>query len=68
MTPKLISARQLAAKVGWPVSRIKKLKATNAIPYVEIGECFYYPENAVAEFLEKNMVPANRQESSEVGK
>ena len=50
------SAKSLAAKTGWPESRIRKLIASNQLRHVRIGRKVYLPEGAIEEFLETNMV------------
>lgn len=50
------SAKSLAARTGWPESRIRKLIAANQLRHVRIGRTLYLPEGAIEEFLDNNMV------------
>ena len=50
------SAKSLAAKTGWPESRIRQLIASNQLRHVRIGRTVYLPEGAIEEFLQTNMV------------
>ncbi|MEM5501851.1 DNA-binding protein [Ahrensia kielensis] len=57
-SPRLVSAKGLAKQSGWPISRVLKLKEQRAIPYVVIGKSAYFPEDAIRDFLQANMVEA----------
>ena len=58
------SAKSLAARTGWPESRIRKLVAENQLRHIKIGRSIYLPEGALEEFLETHMIepsePKNR--------
>ena len=56
MTVNFDSAKSLAARTGWPESRIRKLIAANQIRHIKIGRSVYLPEGALQEFLETNMI------------
>ncbi|OWV55193.1 DNA-binding protein [Mameliella alba] len=51
MTP-----REIAQKSGWPERRIRSLIASKQIKHLKIGSAFYLPEDAIADFVRRNMV------------
>lgn len=52
----LLSPRELAEKSGWPERRIRSLIASKQIKYLKIGSAFFLPEDAVSDFVQRNMV------------
>lgn len=52
----LLSPRELAEKSGWPERRIRSLIASKQIKYLKIGSAFFLPEDAVSDFVRRNMV------------
>lgn len=56
MATDLVSPRQLADYVGWPVGRVRMLIAKGAIRHVRIGGGFYLPKTAIEEYLAVHMV------------
>lgn len=52
----LLSPRELAEKSGWPERRIRSLIASKQIKHLKIGSAFFLPEDAVLDFVQRNMV------------
>lgn len=52
----LLSPRELAEKSGWPERRIRSLIANKQIKHLKIGSTFYLPEDAILDFVQRNMV------------
>ena len=52
----LITPRQLAAETGWPEKRIRKLISTKSIRFLRNGANFLLPQNAIHEYIARNMV------------
>ncbi|MGU3398270.1 helix-turn-helix domain-containing protein [Brucellaceae bacterium D45D] len=64
MQSQLLSPKQLAARSGWPVTRIRNLIAKQEIRYVRIGGSLFLPETAVEEYLASNMVEPKQTTSA----
>jgi len=52
----LLTPRQLAAETGWPEKRIRKLISTRNIRFLRNGANFLLPQNAIQDYIERNMV------------
>ncbi len=57
----LLTPREMAAASGWSERRIRALIAEGAIKHIRIGRGFFLPEDAVSDYVTRNMViPASR--------
>lgn len=61
----LMSPRELAAKSGWPERRIRSLIASRQIKHLKIGGAFYLPEDAIADFVQRNMIVPDAEGDAE---
>jgi excisionase family DNA binding protein len=52
----LLTPRQLAAETGWPEKRIRKLISTRNIRFLRNGANFLLPQNAIQDYIARNMV------------
>ncbi|PTQ72748.1 excisionase family DNA binding protein [Celeribacter persicus] len=52
----LMTPREIAEKSGWPERRIRSLIASKQIKHLKIGSAFYLPEDAITDFVRRNMV------------
>ncbi|AHD07941.1 helix-turn-helix domain-containing protein [Phaeobacter gallaeciensis] len=52
----LYSPRELAEISGWPEKRIRNLIASGDLKHVKIGSNYFTPEDAIDDFLHRNMV------------
>ena len=52
----LLTPRELAAQTGWPEKRIRKLISTRNIRFLRNGANFLLPQNAVQDYIARNMV------------
>ncbi|QBY00118.1 DNA-binding protein [Rhodophyticola sp. CCM32] len=57
----LLSPKELAEKSGWPERRIRSLIASKQIKHLKIGSTFFLPEDAVSDFVQRNMVVPGQQ-------
>ncbi|WP_212634883.1 helix-turn-helix domain-containing protein [Roseovarius nanhaiticus] len=62
----LFSPRELAERSGWPERRIRSLIAAKQIKHLKIGGTFYLPEDAIADFVERNMVVPDGRDQEQV--
>lgn len=62
----LLSPREMAEKSGWPERRIRSLIASKQIKHLKIGSTFYLPEDAIADFVRRNMVEPEQGGSADV--
>lgn len=53
---KLFSPRELSKISGWPEKRIRNLIASGDLKHVKIGANYFAPEDAIEDFLRRNMV------------
>jgi hypothetical protein len=51
----LLTPRQLAKESGWSERRIRSLIALKEIKHLKIGNAFYLPDDAVADYVRRNM-------------
>jgi excisionase family DNA binding protein len=63
----LLTPRQLAAETGWPEKRIRKLISTRSIRFLRNGANFLLPQNAIHEYIARNMVEPCAAEVAEDG-
>lgn len=56
MKQDLESPRRLAARTGWPESRIRSLIASNKIRYLRIGKNILIPSDAIEEYVSVNTI------------
>ena len=61
----LLSPRELAEKSGWPERRIRNLMAARQLKHIKIGGAFYLPDDAIADFIERNMVTPDDRSGGE---
>lgn len=62
---KLYSPRELSEVSGWPEKRIRNLIASGDLKHVKIGASYFAPEDAIEDFLNRNMVtPASSKISN----
>ena len=69
----LLSPKELAIHVGWPVRRIRNLISSNLIRHIRIGGNIFAPKDAINEYIQTNMVepcldPAQDRASSSASK
>ena len=62
----LLSPREMAEKSGWPERRIRSLIASKQIKHLKIGSTFYLPEDAIADFVRRNMLEPEQGGSADV--
>ena len=63
----LLTPRQLAAETVWPEKRIRKLISTRSIRFLRSGANFLLPQNAIHEYIARNMVEPYTAEVAEDG-
>lgn len=56
MPPTLETPKELAARIGWPLRRVRMLINANQLRHIRIGGTIHVPEGAIEEFLDANMV------------
>ena len=56
----LLTPRELAAKTGWPEKRIRKLISTRSIRFLKNGANFLLPQDAIQDYIARNMVEPDR--------
>lgn len=56
MSTNLESPKQLAARIGWPERRIRKLVNAKRIRHLRVGSSIFFPPNAAEDFIKENMV------------
>lgn len=61
----LLTPRELAAQTGWPEKRIRKLISTKSIRFLRSGTNFLLPQDAVQDYISRNMVEPAPQEGEE---
>ena len=61
----LLTPRELAAQTGWPEKRIRKLISTRSIRFLRNGANFLLPQNAIHDYIARNMVEPCRAEVQE---
>lgn len=58
----LYSPKELAKISGWPERRIRKLVSSGQLMHIRIGTSILLPQNAISEFVDRNMVIPNQAE------
>ena len=61
----LLTPRELAAHSGWPEKRIRKLIATRSIRFLKNGTNFLLPQDAVQDYIARNMVEPDDRTGAE---
>lgn len=56
MTTALETPRELAARIGWPLGRVRMLINSNKLRHIRIGGSVHVPAGAIEEFLQSHMV------------
>ncbi len=62
---RLVSPRELAEQSGWPERRIRNLMAARQLKHIKIGGAFYLPDDAIEDFVERNMVSPTQSQSKQ---
>jgi hypothetical protein len=63
----LLTPGQLSAETGWPEKRIRKLISTRSIRFLRNGANFLLLQNAIHEYIARNMVERCAAEVAEDG-
>jgi len=56
MQKTLETPRDLAQRLGWPVTRVRKLIRERALRHVKVGGLYLIPEGAIEEYLEATTI------------
>ncbi len=55
-TQDLYSPKEIAKISGWPERRIRNLLRSGHLRHVRVGTSYLLPRNAIAEYVERNMI------------
>jgi excisionase family DNA binding protein len=60
--PKLLTVQQLAAATGLPVWRVDELASQKKLPFLRVGKCYRFAEDAVARWIQEQQSNINPQQ------
>jgi len=67
MQIELESPKQLADRIGWPVSRIRRLVKGEKLRHYRFGKSIMIPPDAITEYLARVEVKPDSDEAQNVG-
>ena len=67
MEIELESPKQLADRIGWPVSRIRKLIRREELRHYRMGKSIMIPPDAITEYMRRVEVKPEFEEARDVG-